>query len=99
MDTRAASTPDHSAASPMSPPHAVSSSEAALYLFPGGHTTEILRLVGSLSHAYSPRHYVIAESDEMSASKIHALERSRAERDSPTKVRDHSCKLQAACRG
>nr|XP_042135749.1 UDP-N-acetylglucosamine transferase subunit ALG14 homolog isoform X2 [Peromyscus maniculatus bairdii] len=51
----------------------------------GGHTTEILRLVGSLSHAYSPRHYVIAESDEMSASKIHALERSRAERDSPTK--------------
>ncbi|XP_059122154.1 UDP-N-acetylglucosamine transferase subunit ALG14 homolog [Peromyscus eremicus] len=48
----------------------------------GGHTTEILRLVGSLSHAYSPRHYVIAESDEMSTSKIHAFERSRAERDS-----------------
>ncbi|XP_036045181.1 UDP-N-acetylglucosamine transferase subunit ALG14 homolog isoform X2 [Onychomys torridus] len=48
----------------------------------GGHTTEMLRLVGSLSRAYSPRHYVIAESDGMSASKIHSFERSRAERDS-----------------
>ncbi|XP_052587347.1 UDP-N-acetylglucosamine transferase subunit ALG14 homolog [Peromyscus californicus insignis] len=55
----------------------------------GGHTTEILRLVGSLSRAYSPRHYVIAESDEMSASKIHAFERSRAERDSTTEYPQH----------
>ncbi|GAB1288070.1 UDP-N-acetylglucosamine transferase subunit ALG14 homolog [Apodemus speciosus] len=49
-----------------------------------GHTTEILRLVGSLSSAYSPRHYVIAESDEMSAKKIHSLELARAQSDSTT---------------
>ncbi|OBS74334.1 hypothetical protein A6R68_15124, partial [Neotoma lepida] len=30
------------------------------------------------------RYYVIAESDEMSAKKIHSLEHSRAERDSTT---------------
>ncbi|XP_036045182.1 UDP-N-acetylglucosamine transferase subunit ALG14 homolog isoform X3 [Onychomys torridus] len=64
----------------------------------GGHTTEMLRLVGSLSRAYSPRHYVIAESDGMSASKIHSFERSRAERDSTAEVRSHFCKLQAAHR-
>ncbi|KAL1772529.1 UDP-N-acetylglucosamine transferase subunit ALG14-like [Sigmodon hispidus] len=50
----------------------------------GGHTTEILRLVGSLSSAYSPRHYVIADSDEMSAKKICSFEASRRERDSAT---------------
>ncbi|XP_060248796.1 UDP-N-acetylglucosamine transferase subunit ALG14 homolog isoform X2 [Meriones unguiculatus] len=55
----------------------------------GGHTTEILRLVGSLSRAYSPRYYVIAESDEMSAKKIHSFERARAERDSTNEVCDH----------
>ncbi|XP_055484291.1 UDP-N-acetylglucosamine transferase subunit ALG14 homolog isoform X2 [Psammomys obesus] len=52
----------------------------------GGHTTEILRLVGSLSRAYSPRYYVIAESDEMSAKKIHSFERARAKRDSTNEV-------------
>ncbi|XP_004471762.1 UDP-N-acetylglucosamine transferase subunit ALG14 isoform X2 [Dasypus novemcinctus] len=45
---------------------------------PGGHTTEILRLLGSLSSAYSPRHYIFADSDEMSAHKIHSFERDRA---------------------
>ncbi|KAL6042547.1 hypothetical protein STEG23_023870, partial [Scotinomys teguina] len=56
----------------------------------GGHTTEILRLVGSLSGAYSPRHYVIAESDEMSANKIHSFERSRAERESATECTQYN---------
>ncbi|XP_028608029.1 UDP-N-acetylglucosamine transferase subunit ALG14 homolog [Grammomys surdaster] len=50
----------------------------------GGHTAEILRLVGSLSSAYSPRHYIIAESDEMSAKKIHSLELARAQSGSAT---------------
>ncbi|PAA63541.1 hypothetical protein BOX15_Mlig024127g1 [Macrostomum lignano] len=36
----------------------------------GGHTTEILRLVNSLSKHYSPRLYVIASSDAMSPEKI-----------------------------
>lgn len=47
----------------------------------GGHTTEILRLLGSLSNAYSPRHYVIADTDEMSLQKINAFEQNRANRD------------------
>ncbi|XP_063110689.1 UDP-N-acetylglucosamine transferase subunit ALG14 homolog [Cavia porcellus] len=47
----------------------------------GGHTTEILRLLGSLSGAYSPRHYVIADTDKMSADKINSFELDRADRD------------------
>lgn len=62
-------------------------------MFLGGHTTEILRLVGSLSSAYSPRDYVIADSDEMSAKKIVSFEDAR-KRDSATEVRDHFYKLQ-----
>ncbi|EAW73026.1 asparagine-linked glycosylation 14 homolog (yeast), isoform CRA_a [Homo sapiens] len=52
----------------------------------GGHTTEILRLLGSLSNAYSPRHYVIADTDEMSANKINSFELDRADRD-PSNMR------------
>nr|XP_044994329.1 UDP-N-acetylglucosamine transferase subunit ALG14 homolog isoform X1 [Jaculus jaculus] len=48
----------------------------------GGHTTEILRLVGSLSSAYSPRHYIIADTDTMSANKINSFEHDRVDRDS-----------------
>lgn len=54
----------------------------------GGHTTEILRLVGSLSSAYSPRDYVIADSDTMSAKKIDSFEDAR-KRDSATEVCDY----------
>ncbi|KAG9351089.1 hypothetical protein JZ751_024979 [Albula glossodonta] len=45
----------------------------------GGHTTEILRLVESLSQAYSPRHYVIADTDKMSEDKIRTLENAKNE--------------------
>ncbi|KAJ7332480.1 hypothetical protein JRQ81_014660 [Phrynocephalus forsythii] len=45
----------------------------------GGHTTEILRLLGSLSQKYSPRHYVLADSDKMSEEKICSFEKKRAE--------------------
>ncbi|XP_060058104.1 UDP-N-acetylglucosamine transferase subunit ALG14 homolog isoform X2 [Erinaceus europaeus] len=51
---------------------------------PRGHTTELLRLLENLSDAYSPRHYIIAETDEMSAQKIHSFERSRANKDPST---------------
>nr|KAF6412645.1 ALG14 UDP-N-acetylglucosaminyltransferase subunit [Molossus molossus] len=47
----------------------------------GGHTTELLRLLEHLSSAYSPRHYVIADTDDISARKIHAFELNRADRD------------------
>ncbi|KAL1006686.1 hypothetical protein UPYG_G00075390 [Umbra pygmaea] len=40
----------------------------------GGHTTEILRLMDSLSQSYSPRHYVIADTDKMSEDKIRTFE-------------------------
>ncbi|NP_001297883.1 UDP-N-acetylglucosamine transferase subunit ALG14 homolog [Esox lucius] len=43
----------------------------------GGHTTEILRLMESLSLSYSPRHYVIADTDKMSEDKIRTFERSK----------------------
>uniref|UniRef100_A0A3Q2SNG0 UDP-N-acetylglucosamine transferase subunit ALG14 n=1 Tax=Fundulus heteroclitus TaxID=8078 RepID=A0A3Q2SNG0_FUNHE len=42
----------------------------------GGHTTEIMRLMESLSAAYTPRHYVIADTDKMSEDKIVAFESS-----------------------
>ncbi|KAK1165277.1 hypothetical protein AOXY_G13769 [Acipenser oxyrinchus oxyrinchus] len=47
----------------------------------GGHTTEILRLMASLSRSYSPRHYVIADTDKMSEDKIRTLENSQKEKD------------------
>ncbi|XP_076850751.1 UDP-N-acetylglucosamine transferase subunit ALG14 [Brachyhypopomus gauderio] len=43
----------------------------------GGHTSEIIRLLGGLSPSYSPRHYVIADSDGMSEDKIRTFETSR----------------------
>ncbi|KAJ8778983.1 hypothetical protein J1605_013217 [Eschrichtius robustus] len=48
----------------------------------GGHTIEILRLLENLSDAYSPRHYIIADTDEMSARKINSFEVNRADRNS-----------------
>ncbi|XP_060088209.1 UDP-N-acetylglucosamine transferase subunit ALG14 homolog [Heteronotia binoei] len=45
----------------------------------GGHTTEILRLLGNLSQAYSPRHYVLADSDKMSEDKIRSFEQKKAD--------------------
>uniref|UniRef100_A0A7M4F8Z2 UDP-N-acetylglucosamine transferase subunit ALG14 n=1 Tax=Crocodylus porosus TaxID=8502 RepID=A0A7M4F8Z2_CROPO len=47
--------------------------------FSGGHTTEMLRLLSSLSQSYSLRHYVFAESDKMSEAKIRSFEEKRAE--------------------
>ncbi|KAK2859285.1 hypothetical protein Q5P01_003905 [Channa striata] len=48
----------------------------------GGHTTEILRLMECLSTAYTPRHYVIAETDKMSEEKICTFESSKQHSDS-----------------
>ncbi|XP_066480171.1 UDP-N-acetylglucosamine transferase subunit ALG14 [Tiliqua scincoides] len=65
----------HRRRSPPSPDAAVSLLAVA---GSGGHTTEILRLLGSLSQAYSPRHYVLADSDKMSEEKIRSFEQNRA---------------------
>ncbi|CAG5895633.1 unnamed protein product [Menidia menidia] len=43
----------------------------------GGHTTEILRLMECLSAAYTPVHYVVADTDRMSEEKICAFEKSK----------------------
>ncbi|XP_076353652.1 ALG14, UDP-N-acetylglucosaminyltransferase subunit isoform X2 [Tachypleus tridentatus] len=40
----------------------------------GGHTSEIVQLIHSLSSAYYPRIYVIASSDKMSQDKVLELE-------------------------
>ncbi|XP_028290172.1 UDP-N-acetylglucosamine transferase subunit ALG14 [Gouania willdenowi] len=48
----------------------------------GGHTSEMLRLMDSLSPSYSPRHYVIADTDRMSEDKICSSERSRRQENS-----------------
>lgn len=42
-----------------------------------------------MSNAYSPRHYVIADTDEMSANKINSFELDRADRNPSTKVGEH----------
>ncbi|KAJ7386447.1 UDP-N-acetylglucosamine transferase subunit [Desmophyllum pertusum] len=47
----------------------------------GGHTTEMIRLLGSLSSYYHPRIYVVAETDKMSAEKITSFERNKEEKD------------------
>ncbi|XP_078574875.1 UDP-N-acetylglucosamine transferase subunit ALG14-like isoform X1 [Branchiostoma floridae x Branchiostoma japonicum] len=43
----------------------------------GGHTTEVLRLMSGLSDTYSPRYYIIAETDQMSEEKVHRFEREK----------------------
>ncbi|XP_046561460.1 UDP-N-acetylglucosamine transferase subunit ALG14 homolog [Haliotis rubra] len=45
----------------------------------GGHTREVLCLVRQLGSHYSPRYYIIADTDKMSEHKVHALEESRKE--------------------
>ncbi|XP_041670286.1 UDP-N-acetylglucosamine transferase subunit ALG14 homolog [Cheilinus undulatus] len=49
----------------------------------GGHTSEILRLMESLSEAYMPRHYVIADTDGMSEEKIYTFESSKQHSEKP----------------
>ncbi|GCC30980.1 UDP-N-acetylglucosamine transferase subunit ALG14 isoform X1 [Chiloscyllium punctatum] len=53
------------------------SASVLVVLGSGGHTTEILRLMESLSASYVPRHYVIANTDKMSEEKVRILEASR----------------------
>uniref|UniRef100_A0A8C5R1F9 UDP-N-acetylglucosamine transferase subunit ALG14 n=1 Tax=Leptobrachium leishanense TaxID=445787 RepID=A0A8C5R1F9_9ANUR len=43
----------------------------------GGHTTEMLRLLGKLSTQYSTKYYVLAETDTMSEERIRSFERSK----------------------
>lgn len=40
----------------------------------GGHTTELIRLLYDLPSGFTPRHYVVANSDHMSESKVKDLE-------------------------
>nr|XP_054764819.1 UDP-N-acetylglucosamine transferase subunit ALG14 homolog [Lytechinus pictus] len=43
----------------------------------GGHTTEVIRLLGSMSNVYSPRVYVYANTDKMSEDKIRTFEENK----------------------
>nr|XP_020464631.1 UDP-N-acetylglucosamine transferase subunit ALG14 homolog [Monopterus albus] len=55
----------------------------------GGHTTEVLRLMECLSAAYTPRHYVIADTDRMSEEKICTFENSKQCSDSESQFTIH----------
>lgn len=46
----------------------------------GGHTTEMMRLLGSLSSYYQPRIYIVAETDKMSVEKITSFEKEKTSR-------------------
>ena len=46
----------------------------------GGHTTEMMRLLGSLSSYYQPRIYIVAETDKMSVEKITTFEQEKTNR-------------------
>mmetsp|Transcript_31429 Transcript_31429/g.82430 ORF Transcript_31429/g.82430 Transcript_31429/m.82430 type:complete len:253 (+) Transcript_31429:433-1191(+) len=53
---------------------------ALVVLGSGGHTTEMLRLLGALNlQSYTPRTYVYAETDRMSPTKLAAFERNRVD--------------------
>jgi beta-1,4-N-acetylglucosaminyltransferase len=47
----------------------------------GGHTTEMMKLVSCLSESYSPRHYILADTDKMSADKVKAVEDKRVDHE------------------
>uniref|UniRef100_UPI00398F7F49 UDP-N-acetylglucosamine transferase subunit ALG14 isoform X2 n=1 Tax=Pristiophorus japonicus TaxID=55135 RepID=UPI00398F7F49 len=55
----------------------------------GGHTTEILRLMNSLSASYAPRHYVIANTDRMSEEKVRFFEAVRTEENTEPQYTIH----------
>jgi hypothetical protein len=55
--------------------------------FPGGHTSEILRLLSAMSVTYAPREYVVANTDKMSEDKIRSAESTKKSNESP-KVRN-----------
>ncbi|XP_064625628.1 UDP-N-acetylglucosamine transferase subunit ALG14 homolog [Lineus longissimus] len=51
----------------------------------GGHTSEILRLRSAMSETYSPREYVVANTDKMSEDKIWSAESERKSGESKSK--------------
>lgn len=55
----------------------------------GGHTTEVIRLMGSLSPSYNPRHYVIADTDKMSEDKIRTFEADQEKSGLPSQFTIH----------
>ena len=58
-----------------------------MHLFSGGHTYEITQLVGGLSKSFTPRIYVLAETDKRSEHKVLELEEKlKNKHDTPGKV-------------
>ena len=56
------------------------------FSFKGGHTTEMIRLVGALSSYYQPRIYIVAETDKMSAEKIVSFEKTKKGKEESSEV-------------
>ena len=62
------------------------------FILTGGHTREILCLVEKIGSKYDPRYYIIADTDQISEQKVHALERQCKSRDeTEIKVYRHGC--------
>lgn len=57
----------------------------------GGHTSELIRLLGSLSENYQPRIYIVANTDKMSLDKIEQFEKSRNGEVSHTQYEQYRC--------
>ncbi|KAL5016273.1 hypothetical protein ScPMuIL_005862 [Solemya velum] len=55
----------------------------------GGHTTEILKLVSKLGSHYTPRHYILANTDKISGEKINSLESCLVRADSDSEYHIH----------
>ena len=58
-----------------------------MFIHTGGHTTEVLRLLSAMSDSYSPRCYVIANTDKMSEDKIKTFEAERKQQSESSQVR------------
>lgn len=57
-----------------------------LFSYKGGHTTEMIRLVGALSSYYQPRIYIVAETDSISADKIVSFEKTKKGKEENSEV-------------
>jgi len=48
--------------------------KTAIVLGSGGHTTEMIKLLGGVDlKKFTPRHYIVADSDKMSIQKIKGM--------------------------
>jgi hypothetical protein len=47
------------------------------FVYVGGHTSEMLKLIKDIPDHYCPRHYIVGEDDHLSFSKLEEYEHAR----------------------